>query len=288
MADISFTIEGDINAGRGALGYTQISTLTSPNTVLWTSFPNKPFRYYLTPTPVNNNVVLPEISADNSLINTAKPGHSIIIYNSSGVDSLNVLDDSLVLVATLAQNSVYTFTASGSWIATNITGGGESIPLTTKGDLLTRDNTEIVRLPVGADGTFLAADSATTTGLDWKAIVAPTNKIAYPVMTMEFAAVDTDYTSVAYFPWKDSLYSGYTNGTVIYGSIISTRLLSIIVYDDTNNVLLGSDLDVAASGVRTFSINNPASDAIISIRIKKDIFDGVNPITFGIVIEYVT
>ena len=41
-----------------------------------------------------------------------------------------------------------------------------AVPLSTKGDLVTFD-TAIVRLGVGADGTFLKADSTQDTGLDW-------------------------------------------------------------------------------------------------------------------------
>lgn len=290
MADIQFVLEGDINSGRGALGLTKIASLTAPNTVLWTAFPTKPFRYYLNPTAINNNAVLPLVTADNSIITAAKPGHSIIIYNTSGVDNLNILNSSLVLVATLTPGSVYTLSASappGTWIATNITGGATaSIPLTTKGDLLTRDSTSIIRLPVGADGTVLTADSSTSTGLDWKPSSGGGGRIAYPLMTMEYSAVDTTYTSIAYFPWKDSLFSGYTNGTIIYNAEISTRLLDILVRDETNAVDLGSDLAVAASGVRSFSILNPASDAKISLRIKKNIFGGVSPIIFGIVLQF--
>jgi len=46
------------------------------------------------------------------------------------------------------------------------TGGGSASPLTTKGDLYTYSTLD-TRLPVGADGTVLAADSAQTTGLKW-------------------------------------------------------------------------------------------------------------------------
>jgi hypothetical protein len=45
-------------------------------------------------------------------------------------------------------------------------GGGDSSPLTTKGDLYTF-STENTRLAVGANGKILGANSATTTGLEW-------------------------------------------------------------------------------------------------------------------------
>lgn len=45
-------------------------------------------------------------------------------------------------------------------------------PLTTKGDLVVRDGTNNIRLPVGADGKFLKADSAQASGLAWSDVVA--------------------------------------------------------------------------------------------------------------------
>ena len=45
-------------------------------------------------------------------------------------------------------------------------GGAGSSPLTTKGDIFTYD-TDDARLPVGADGEILSADSAELTGLKW-------------------------------------------------------------------------------------------------------------------------
>jgi hypothetical protein len=42
-------------------------------------------------------------------------------------------------------------------------------PLTTKGDLLSRDGSTHVRLPAGANGQVLAVNSATATGLEWVA-----------------------------------------------------------------------------------------------------------------------
>lgn len=62
--------------------------------------------------------------------------------------------------------------ADGSQGATGNTGPeGGSTTLTTKGDILARNSSEIVRLPVGTDGKVLTANSSTAIGLEW---VTPT------------------------------------------------------------------------------------------------------------------
>lgn len=52
---------------------------------------------------------------------------------------------------------------------TGPTGPGAVSPLTTKGDLFTRDASADARLPVGTDGHVLTADAAQTNGLKWAA-----------------------------------------------------------------------------------------------------------------------
>lgn len=56
----------------------------------------------------------------------------------------------------------------GKWQIETGGGGGESSPLAVKGDLHTFDS-DNARLPVGADGYVLTADSGEATGLKWEA-----------------------------------------------------------------------------------------------------------------------
>jgi hypothetical protein len=70
-----------------------------------------------------------------------------------------------------------------------ITGGTGSSPLTTKGDLYTFDTTN-ARLPVGANGEILIADSTTTTGLKWG--TAPSTGLTSVGLTMPTAFTVTN------------------------------------------------------------------------------------------------
>lgn len=72
-------------------------------------------------------------------------------------------------VATLATVGI----DKGGTGQTTATAGFNALsPLTTKGDLVTRDGTNNIRLAVGLDGKFLKADSAQASGLAWSDVVA--------------------------------------------------------------------------------------------------------------------
>lgn len=63
-------------------------------------------------------------------------------------------------------NKIYKNNA-GTWIDWATLTVGLTDPTTTKGDLITRSSSAVVRKAVGADDTILLADSAQTDGLSW-------------------------------------------------------------------------------------------------------------------------
>jgi trimeric autotransporter adhesin len=87
-------------------------------------------------------------------------------------------------------------------------------PASTKGDLIAFDGTDNVRLPVGADGLVLQADSTQTTGLKWAAAGSSgatitndtsTSTNVYPTFAAATSgALSTIYTSNAKLLYKPS------------------------------------------------------------------------------------
>lgn len=124
MAEIKFTLEGDINAGRGNFGFTNFTVLSSPNTILWNVIPQKPHRYYLSADPINNIVTLPEITVIPAEISKASIGHSVYIFNSPPTTSAITVNNSLgALVVLIPTSDAYIITAKsapGTWVVSKI------------------------------------------------------------------------------------------------------------------------------------------------------------------------
>ncbi|MEK2644339.1 tail fiber domain-containing protein [Bdellovibrio sp. BCCA] len=88
-------------------------------------------------------------------------------------------------------------------------------PATTKGDLITRDTTNNIRLPVGTNGQVLSANSAQASGLEW---ITPTNGTVTNVSGTAPIVVATGSTTPA-ISINDATTS--TKGAVQIGSGLS-------------------------------------------------------------------
>lgn len=102
-------------------------------------------------------------------------------------------------------------------------------PLTTKGDLVAYNGTNNVRLGVGSDNLYLAADSTSATGLSWKSVLTP---------------------SVVYTAASLSL----TNGVYVSGSVTDTQVLN-----DGNSYQITDGTATGPAWIVTFTINAVAS-----------------------------
>jgi len=131
------------------------------------------------------------------------------LYGNLGGTSIMTLADNQTVVSTKTfvpvqvfstaprftsiTNSILTTDASG-----NVQGSlfSSLTPLTTKGDLLIRDATTVTRFPAGPDGTFLVADSGTTTGLAYKEAPIKWQKISVTYQTFSAAATSNNSTII--------------------------------------------------------------------------------------------
>ncbi len=94
---------------------------------------------------------------EHSDTKTYKVG-DIVIVTTSGVEKLYRCEVDVLI------SDVGPITASG-WKEVTAT---PDLPLSTKGDLLTRSNSVTVKLGVGSNGKVLKADSSATAGLSWQ------------------------------------------------------------------------------------------------------------------------
>lgn len=133
-------------------------------------------------------------------------------------------------------------------------GGGSASPLTTKGDVWTYSTTD-ARLPVGANGLVLTADSAEATGVKWGS-VAGTGDVVGPASSVDFEACFFDGTT-----GKAIRAASTTGGTVgiAAGSVTAPSLALAPDIDGTGTGLYrvaANHIGFALNGVREMSINS--------------------------------
>jgi len=112
---------------------------------------------------------------------------------------------------------------------------------------------------------------------------APTSRISYVLQSNQIVANSGSSTSVAYFAWDNSEYSGYMNGTIIFYYEAPAATLNIDVFDGT--MAIGSSSGLSGTGIGTFTITHPVADARLELRVSKS-GGGTNPRIYGVQLEF--
>ena len=152
-----------------------------------------------------------------------------------------------------------TVTYNGSiWEKQDFAGGTDA--LTTKGDLLSRNTTTEVRVPVGTDGQVLIADSAEASGLRWGAQnggVGGINYISNPDFETDFA----DWNE-----YNDGAVSEPVDGTGGTADISATRSLANPLRGTAHMLISKGGINAQGSGVSTdFTIDNADTESTLNI-----------------------
>lgn len=159
--------------------------------------------------------------------------------------------------------------------------------LTNKGDLYTHDGTKLVRLGVGADGTHLRANSATTTGLEWSAVSPSSSRVTYHLVNGEAWATSTTYTPIGFFPWLQSRHGPLTNGQIILGLLTIDKVLDVRWFDKITNTTITEVTGLTSpSDITSFPVANPTANAKMELQIRASGTGQTPPKLFGVIIEF--
>jgi hypothetical protein len=213
---------------------------------------------------------IPTTLAAGPATTTNLPEGANLYHTSARVDArieLAELSDLLDVSNTVATNGQYLAwnSTTSNWVPTTPTGSTFTSPLTTKGDLHTYSTTD-ARLPIGANGTFLVADSTTTTGLRWQA----------PANTDDIAEGTTNlyYTDARVTTRFNTLIPTVAKGDLL---VQGATVLSRLPVGSNDQVLLADSTTVtglrwgavnsgggALTGLSDVAITNPAQGQVLT------------------------
>jgi len=109
---------------------------------------------------------------------------------------------------------------------------------------------------------------------------------SFILSSVRIDAIDINFDSILYFPWKHSEFSNFKNGKIIFRVEIDNRILDIRAINSADNSILGQLEDINLTGSYCFNIANLPSDGVIEIQIKKSVIGGFDPRIYGTVLKF--
>ena len=242
----------------------------------------------LSSTSVNNTTITAGIILLDGANGDLEVGASIIATDASG-NSLAVTSEGIHLDA---QSGNLTLTAAAVEIVgdLNISGtctgcGGGSSPTTTKGDLIVRDASADVRLPVGADGQIVKALASDAEGMTWQDDVKTINFLidgggsaittgvkgtvripygitvtAWHVVADVSGSIVVDVNGIAFGSW-----AGGSGGPTVASTEKPT--LSTAIANSDTSITLWTD-PIAADTMLTFEVDSAATVTLVTVSIE--------------------
>lgn len=173
-------------------------------------------------------------STDYDQPSEIQPGDLVVVNNGTTYGGSSFLQTASVSIIGTDPIlfSQFTFSASQlllkannlSDVANTLTSFNNISPLTTKGDLLTHNSTNNIRVGVGSDGALLQANSGVAAGIQWTTAVYPTtttvNQLLFSSSTNTVVGLATANSAVLVTNQLGvpSLLGSMTNGQLVIGS----------------------------------------------------------------------
>ena len=174
-------------------------------------------------------------------------------------DLLTASADNTIIKTSVGTNDQYlaadsTATGGVSWKDVP----ASSTPLTTKGDVLTRDSSADARLPVGADGQTLTADSGESLGVKWATPAGGGDMLKSVYDTDDSGTVDAS-ESVIGRARKE------TAGTIAVGKVVYLSNYNVPgAFPQVELADASSAATMPAAGIVTSTITDAAAGTIVS------------------------
>lgn len=121
----------------------------------------------------------------------------------------------------------------------------------------------------------------------WQTPSTSSGRVPYTLVAPQVNVNNIAWATIAYFPWLNARYSGYTSGVLIFRAIIAgAKTLDIRLQDVTTATTLASSLGIAVTNWYSIAITNPVGNAQIELQVQRSGGAGANPSLLGVVMEF--